>query len=97
MGITKGSYALLELDNHPRADEVCVRAVALVVAGHKRDSGTGTWLTRSQIQDALLVLTGGRSVPRVFVNGQFIGGGDDTAAKARDGSLVKLLTACGAL
>ena len=30
------------------------------------------------IQDALLQLTGGRSVPRVFVGGKFIGGGDDT-------------------
>lgn len=30
------------------------------------------------IQDALLELTGGRSVPRVFIDGQFIGGGDDT-------------------
>ena len=49
------------------------------------------------IQDALLALTGGRSVPRVFVNGQFIGGGDDTAAKAANGTLMALLKECGAL
>lgn len=30
------------------------------------------------IQDALLELTGGRSVPRVFIDGDFFGGGDDT-------------------
>ena len=47
------------------------------------------------IQDALAQLTGGRSVPRVFVGGAFIGGGDDTAAKARSGELAKLLTAQG--
>jgi len=28
----------------------------------------------------MLAMTGGRSVPRVFINGQFIGGGDDTGA-----------------
>lgn len=30
------------------------------------------------IQDALLEITGGRSVPRVFIDGEFFGGGDDT-------------------
>ena len=30
------------------------------------------------IQEYLQTLTGGRSVPRVFVGGKFIGGGDDT-------------------
>ena len=30
------------------------------------------------IQDALAEITGARSVPRVFVGGAFIGGGDDT-------------------
>ena len=38
------------------------------------------------IQDALLELTGGRSVPRVFIDGQFIGGGDDTDVR-RVGSI----------
>jgi glutaredoxin 3 len=47
------------------------------------------------IQDALLDVTGGRSVPRVFVGGQFIGGGDDTAAKASSGELLRLLKAAG--
>lgn len=42
-------------------------------------------------------LTGARSVPRVFVGGQFIGGGDDTARKASDGTLKKLLIEAGAL
>ena len=39
------------------------------------------------IQDYLLKLTGGRSVPRVFLDGLFIGGGDDTEALARNGKL----------
>ena len=39
------------------------------------------------IQEYLLALTGGRSVPRVFIDGEFIGGGDDTDALARSGKL----------
>ncbi|PNH10932.1 Protein tesmin/TSO1-like CXC 2 [Tetrabaena socialis] len=49
------------------------------------------------MQDALLEITGGRSVPRVFINGSFFGGGDDTAAAASNGKLQKLLTEAGAL
>ncbi|MEW5311382.1 MAG: hypothetical protein WDW38_003103 [Sanguina aurantia] len=49
------------------------------------------------IQDALLAMTGGRSVPRVFVDGQFIGGGDDTAKMASNGQLKALLERKGAL
>jgi len=45
------------------------------------------------IQDIMLKMTGGRSVPRVFINGQFIGGGDDTVAKAASGELIKLYNA----
>ena len=83
-------------------------------------------LDADKIQDALLKLTGGRSVPRgkwlisriycqysidqsylfynqlydlktliesnsVFINGTFYGGGDETAAGARNGTLQKLL------
>ena len=40
---------------------------------------------------------GGRSVPRVFVDGTFLGGGDDTAAKAKSGELKQLLTSKGIL
>jgi len=45
----------------------------------------------AEIQDYLLELTGARSVPRVFVAGKCIGGGDDTAAMARSGALKKML------
>ena len=34
-------------------------------------------------------------MPRVFVDGQFLGGGDDTAAKAQSGELKQLLTSKG--
>eukprot|EP00879_Flechtneria_rotunda_P001578 GHRR01001737.1.p2 GENE.GHRR01001737.1~~GHRR01001737.1.p2 ORF type:complete len:120 (+),score=43.09 GHRR01001737.1:213-572(+) len=52
-------------------------------------------LTIIQIQDALGQLTGARSVPRVFIGGNFIGGGDDTAAKEANGQLEKLLNEQG--
>lgn len=45
------------------------------------------------MQDVLLSITGGRSVPRVFIGGKFIGGGDETAAAAADGSLEKMISA----
>ena len=38
------------------------------------------------IQEYLGELTGGRSVPRVFVGGKFIGGGDDTDVSSDSGS-----------
>lgn len=36
-------------------------------------------------------------MPRVFVGGSFIGGGDDTARKASNGELETLLVSTGAL
>uniref|UniRef100_A0A7E4W6G9 Glutaredoxin domain-containing protein n=1 Tax=Panagrellus redivivus TaxID=6233 RepID=A0A7E4W6G9_PANRE len=50
-----------------------------------------------EIQDYLLSITGGRSVPRVFIGGKFFGGGDDTAKAATDGRLEKLLAEAGAI
>jgi len=49
------------------------------------------------VQDYLLSVTGGRSVPRVFIGGKFFGGGDDTAAAKKSGALEKLLKDAGAL
>ncbi|CAO1305946.1 unnamed protein product [Diamesa serratosioi] len=45
----------------------------------------------NEIQDALEELTGARSVPRVFVDGKFIGGGTDVKKMYEDGSLATLL------
>lgn len=50
-----------------------------------------------KIQDYLLQLTGGRSVPRVFIGGKFIGGGDDTVRMKKSGELQKLLADVGAV
>jgi len=50
-----------------------------------------------EIQDYLGSITGGRSVPRVFINGKFFGGGDETAAAHKKGTLQKTLEAAGAL
>lgn len=50
-----------------------------------------------EIQDELLTLTGGRTVPRVFIDGKFIGGGDETASLARSGALKEMLTQKGIL
>ncbi|KAK6729984.1 hypothetical protein RB195_006808 [Necator americanus] len=45
----------------------------------------------AEIQDYLQTLTGARSVPRVFINAKFFGGGDDTAAAAKNGKLAQIL------
>ena len=49
------------------------------------------------IQNYLLKLTGARTVPRVFINGKCIGGGDDTAKLDSHNKLKALLDECGAL
>ena len=46
-----------------------------------------------KIQDALLKITKGRSVPRVFIHGKFFGGGDDTAAACKNGTFKKKVDA----
>ncbi|CAF4701923.1 unnamed protein product, partial [Rotaria sp. Silwood2] len=44
-----------------------------------------------QYQNELGKLTGAHTVPRVFINGKCIGGGDDTMALERRGDLERLL------
>lgn len=44
-----------------------------------------------QYQEELGKLTGAQTVPRVFISGKCIGGGDDTAALEKRGDLEKLL------
>jgi len=43
------------------------------------------------IQDALLGMTGQKTVPNVFVKQQHIGGNDDTQAAVNDGKIKELL------
>ncbi|CAI5506113.1 unnamed protein product [Closterium sp. Naga37s-1] len=49
------------------------------------------------MQQALAQMTGQRTVPSVFINQQHIGGCDDTDALNRQGKLVPLLQAAGAV
>ncbi|XP_007481052.1 glutaredoxin 2 isoform X3 [Monodelphis domestica] len=48
----------------------------------------------SQFQDALLKMTGERTVPRIFVNGTFIGGATDTHRLHKEGKLLPLVHQC---
>ena len=43
------------------------------------------------IQNALEKKTGARSVPRVFINGHFYGGGDDTVRGVKTGEIQRLV------
>ena len=47
------------------------------------------------MQDALNEITGGRSVPRVFIGGKFFGDGSHTSASAKNGELKKALEGAG--
>lgn len=51
----------------------------------------------SAVQDYMLEMTGARSVPRVFIDGKCIGGGDDVVKMKNSGELEKLLASLGAL
>lgn len=44
-----------------------------------------------EIQDVLLNITGARSVPRVFIKGNFVGGGTDVKKLAGTGELQQML------
>ncbi|KAM9186640.1 glutaredoxin 2 [Mergus octosetaceus] len=48
----------------------------------------------NQIQDVLEQMTGGRTVPRVFVNGTFVGGATDTQRLHEEGKLLPLIHQC---
>jgi glutaredoxin 3 len=43
------------------------------------------------IQNALLDMTGQRTVPNVYVKGMHVGGNDDTQAAAKSGKLQEML------
>ena len=49
------------------------------------------------VKDYMKQLTGGRSVPRVFIGGKCIGGGDETEGAHRSGKLQGMLESAGAL
>lgn len=49
----------------------------------------------SEIQAALKQITGGTTVPRVFIDSEHIGGNDDTQNLHKKGGLVPKLTAAG--
>mmetsp|Transcript_23396 Transcript_23396/g.59159 ORF Transcript_23396/g.59159 Transcript_23396/m.59159 type:complete len:154 (-) Transcript_23396:233-694(-) len=44
-----------------------------------------------EIQDVFVELTGARSVPRVFIDGKFVGGGDDIVRLMNSGELEKMV------
>jgi len=44
-----------------------------------------------EIQNVCKDITGARSVPRVWINQKFIGGGDEVMAAKKNGSLAKML------
>ncbi|XP_013413340.1 glutaredoxin-2, mitochondrial [Lingula anatina] len=46
------------------------------------------------IQQELQVMTGSSTVPSVFVNGQYIGGSDDTNRLQKEGKLLPLVRQC---
>ena len=45
----------------------------------------------ADIQKALEEISGQRTVPNVFINGEHVGGNDAMQAAAKDGSLEKML------
>ena len=54
-------------------------------------------MAKLHFQDYMKQITGGRSVPRVFIGGKFIGGGDEPMTAHKSGNLQKMLTDSGAI
>ncbi|GMH13597.1 hypothetical protein Nepgr_015438 [Nepenthes gracilis] len=61
-----------------------LNVVPYVVELNERDDG-------SSIQDALSEIVGRRTVPQVFIDGEHLGGSDDTVEAFQSGELAKLL------
>ncbi|XP_053169521.1 glutaredoxin 2 [Hemicordylus capensis] len=53
-----------------------------------------TYENGSQFQNILHRMTGGRTVPRIFINGNFVGGATDTQRLHREGKLLPLVHQC---
>ena len=49
------------------------------------------------VQDYMARMTGARTVPRVFIEGQFVGGADQVAAIHKNGELATLLKRADAI
>lgn len=67
-----------------------LKANPFVIELDKRDD-------ESELQDILKTMTGARTVPRVFIGGDSIGGNDETQALHSSGELVPRLKSVGAL
>ena len=50
-----------------------------------------------EIQDYMETITGGRTVPRIFVGGKFLGGGDDVYSLHSSGKLTEILRSARAI
>ena len=94
-------YELVELTTRPDAAEIQAgggvgRGIpAPPGAWHQSASPRALHPSTNPSQAYLGQLTGATSVPRVFVGGKCIGGGDDTAAAEASGSLAGLLKELG--
>merc|ERR1719510_2649381 len=52
----------------------------------------GSDLVVYEIENEMAKMTGGRSVPRVFIGGQFVGGGDEMVKYKSNGKLAELIS-----
>jgi len=58
---------------------------------HQLDQALKGGVSGAEVQTELEKMTGQRTVPNVFVNGQHVGGSDDTIRAMKNGTLQKLL------
>lgn len=88
-GLAPGAMEWIELDS--RDDGNDIQNYMAVCSDHSYIINGSTSILSFQ------TLTGARSVPRVFIGGKFLGGGDETASAAKSGKLAKLLQEAGAV
>ena len=92
-----------EIDNHIKNDHVFVASKTYCPYCHKAKAILAKYNTKaniieldevsegSAIQDYLLDVTGQRTVPNIFINGEHIGGASDLETLDREGKLKDLL------
>ena len=92
--LIKGTQVLVFSKTYcPYCDEAknIFRSAEVTFAAHeldKMDDG-------ADLQNALGEITGQKTVPNIFVNGQHIGGCSDLKAKIKNGELINILDTAG--
>ena len=87
----------IEIENRPDMDEIQASVESTKLFSEPEPNTQAHISYNSYPQDHMRSLTGARSVPRVFIGGKCVGGGDEVASLDAKGKLKPMLEEVGAL